>query len=65
MEEGYRHFVKPSMVGLPRDLGRAIFEQILSTPAPDRRKLAEEAKRLEAEMIKVRDREDAKRNIGN
>ena len=60
--ETYRTFVKPSMVGLPRDLGRAIFQQILNAPAPDYAKMDAEAKRLEAEIIKVRDREDAERN---
>ena len=54
---------KPKMTDLPRDLGRAIFEQILSTPPPDDDKIAEEANRLEAEMVKIRDREDAKRGI--
>ena len=54
---------RPRMTDLPEDLGRAIFEQILSTPPPDRKKLAEEAHRLEAEMVRIRDREDAKRGI--
>ena len=63
--EGYRNFVKPSMVGLPRDLGRAIFKQIMNTPAPDYAKLNAEAKRLEAEMLKIRSRENAERNNSN
>ena len=52
-------YAKPNMANLPSDLGRAIFKQILSTPKPDDEKLNAEAKRLEKEMIKVRDREDA------
>lgn len=52
-------YAKPDMVNLPPDLGRAIIKQILSTPKPDDEKLNAEARRLEKEMLKVRDREDA------
>ena len=54
-------YAKPNMADLPSDLGRAIFNQILSTPKPDEDKLETEARMLEREMIKVRDQEDAKR----
>ena len=54
-------YAKPNMADLPCDLGRAIFNQILSTPKPDEDQLEAEARRLEKEMIKVRDQEDAKR----
>lgn len=55
-------YAKPDMTGLPSKLGRAIFRQILSTPKPDDAKLREEARRLEAEMIKIRKYEDAHGN---
>jgi len=54
-------YAKPNMVNLPPTLGRAIFRQIMSTPKPDDERLNEEARMLEKEMIKVRDREDAQR----
>ena len=54
-------YAKPNMANLPSDLGKAIFRQILSTPKPDDEKISAEARRLEKEMIKVRDREDAQR----
>lgn len=54
-------YAKPNMANLPPKLGKAIFQQILSTPKPDDAKLDEEARRLEREMIKVRDHEDAQR----
>lgn len=50
---------KPNMANLPSELGKAIFEQILSTPRPDDEKLDAEARELEKQMIKVREREDA------
>ena len=46
------------MTNLPPKLGRAIFDQILSTPKPDDEKINEEAKKVETEMIKIRERED-------
>ena len=52
---------KPNMTNLPSDLGIGIFEQILNTPKPDYKKLQEESMRLEREMVKVREAEDAKR----
>ena len=54
-------YAKPNMSNLPPALGKAIFSQILSTPKPDDEKLNEEARMLEKEMIKGRDREDAQR----
>ena len=50
---------KPNMTNLPSELGKAIFEQILNTPRPDDEKLDAEARELEKQMIKVREREDA------
>ena len=52
-------FGKPNMTNLPSELGAAIFKQILSTPRPDYAKMQEEATRLEREMVKVREKEDA------
>ena len=52
---------KPNMTNLPSDLGIGIFEQILNTPKPDYKKMQEESMRLEREMVKVREAEDAKR----
>ena len=52
-------FGKPNMTNLPSDLGKAIFKQILSTPRPDYTKMQEEAVKLEREMVKVREKEDA------
>jgi len=55
-------FAKPNMANLPSELGKAIFKQILSTPRPDDEKLDAEARELEKQMIKVREREDAQGN---
>ncbi len=52
-------FGKPNMTNLPSELGAAIFRQILNTPRPDYAKMQEEAARLEREMVKVREKEDA------
>ena len=54
-------YAKPNMANLPPKLGKAIFRQILGTPKPDDEKLDAEAKLLEKEMMKVRNREDAQR----
>lgn len=53
---------KPSMTNLPRDLGVAIFKQILNSPAPDREKMRAESRRLVKENVKVREREIAQGN---
>ena len=50
------------MTNLPTELGVGIFKQILNTPKPDYAKMQEEAVRLEREMVKVREKEDAKRS---
>ena len=55
-------YAKPNMTNLPAELGRAIYQQIMSTPKPDDERIAAEARKLEKEMIKVRDIEDAQRN---
>ena len=54
-------FGKPVMTNLPEELGVRIFKQIMNTPKPDYAKMHEEAVRLEREMVKVRDKEDAQR----
>ena len=53
---------KPSMTNLPKELGIAIFKQILSTPKPDYEKIGADAKALEKKMLEVRLREHAQRN---
>ena len=55
-------FGKPVMTNLPTELGVGIFKQILNTPKPDYAKMQEEAVWLEREMVKVREKEDAKRS---
>ena len=52
-----KHSIRALMANLPPKLGNAIFQQIMSTPKPDDAKLDEEARRLEREMEKIRDRE--------
>ena len=54
-------YAKPNMANLPSALGKAIFHQIMNTPKPDDEQLNRAAKKLEKEMIKVRDREDAQK----
>ena len=55
-------FGKPNMTNLPSELGIGIFRQILNTPKPDYLKMQEEAVKLEREMKKVREKENAKRS---
>lgn len=50
---------KPSITNIPFNLGREIFAQILSSPSPDRKKMAEESNKLLASMLKSREREIA------
>ena len=47
------------MTNLPTELGRAIFKQILNTPKPDYDAMEKKARALEAEMLKVREQENA------
>ena len=47
------------MTNLPTDLGKAIFKQIMNTPAPDRAKMKAESDELLKQMIREREREDA------
>ena len=56
MEQRIR-YRKPNLTNLPPELGKAIFKQILSTPAPDRKARQREAERLEREIIKEREKE--------
>ena len=46
-----RRYKKPNMAALPPDIGRRVIEVIRSTPAPDRKKMHEEAMRIEKDMI--------------
>ena len=55
-------FGKPNMTNLPSELGRAIFNQIMSTPRPNDEELDIETRKIEKEMLKVREKEDAQRN---
>ena len=57
-------FGKPNMTNLPSELGIGIFRQILNTPKPDYLKMQEEAIKLEREMKKVREKENAKKYSG-
>ena len=59
-----QRFAKPCMTNLPPELGRAILKQILSTPKPDFERMSAEARRLEEEMVRVREEEE-KRKEGN
>ena len=47
------------MTNLSPELGKGIFEQLLGTPRPDDEKLEAEARKLEKQMVKTREREDA------
>lgn len=49
---------KPNMTNLPSELGKAIFRQILSTPAPDREKLSMESRKLERAIAEELKKED-------
>ena len=55
-------FGKPNMTNLPPDLGVAIFRQIMTSPAPDRKKMRRESQRLVRENLKVRKREITQRD---
>ena len=50
---------QPCMTNLPTELGGAIFKQILNTPKPDYDAMEKKARALEAEMLKVREQENA------
>jgi len=58
MDDNYV-FPKPSMTNLPKDLGRAIIREIMSAPIPDRKARWEEADRLEREIIKQLEKDEA------
>ena len=53
MSDNVRYW-KPNMTNLPYELGKEIFNQILSTPAPDHKKMQEESARIVKEMLKER-----------
>ena len=55
-------YAKPNMTNLPKDLGKAIFNQILSTPKPDYEAMEMETRKVEKELLKVRKRENAQGN---
>lgn len=48
---------RPQVAGMDPEIGRKVIQEILSSPVPDRKKMHEEAKRLEKEMIKVLERD--------
>ena len=50
---------KPCLTNLPKDLGKAIFKKILTTPVPDRAKMKAESDALLKAMVEEREREDA------
>ena len=60
METTITRYTKPSMTNLPADLGQEIFNQILNSPTPDRKKMKEESDELLKKMIQERDKEDAR-----
>lgn len=45
-----KRYGRPSMTNLPYDLGKRIFEEMLSTPRPDREAMKKKADKMEAEM---------------
>ena len=49
-------FGKPNMTNLPKDLGVRIFKTILATPAPDFKKMEQEADELERQMMIEREK---------
>lgn len=55
-------FGKPCMTNLPKELGIAIFKQILSTPKPDYEKIDAEAKALEKKILEARQKRNAQGN---
>jgi hypothetical protein len=52
-----RGYYVPNMAALRGRSGRAIFETIKNTPAPDRTKLREEVEALKAKILAVRTNE--------
>jgi hypothetical protein len=50
------------MTNLPKELGIAIFKQILSTPKPDYEKIDAEAKALEKKILEARQKRNAQGN---
>lgn len=53
---------KPCMTNLPKELGVAIFEQILNTPKPDYAKMDAKAKELEKKILEARQKRNAQYN---
>ena len=58
MSDNVRYW-KPCMTNLPADLGKAIFKQILSTPAPDIAKMQERSDHIMSEILRERELENA------
>ena len=52
-------YCKLCMTNLPRDLGVAIYKQILNSPVPDRERMRAESRRLVRENVMIREREIA------
>lgn len=55
-------YTKPNMTNIPKELGVAIFKQIMGSTVPDREKMRSESQRLVKENVEVRKTEIAKRN---
>ncbi len=47
---------KPSMTNMPREVGLRIFNEILNSPVPDRKKMMDEADMLEKQMKAEREK---------
>jgi hypothetical protein len=54
-------YAKPCMTNLPPELGRAVINQMMNTPKPDREAIEKRVRRLEKENLEIRKREDAQR----
>lgn len=59
---GKTRYRKPNMTNLPRELGTAIFKQIMNSPVPDREKMQRESQSLLEKNIEIRKREIARQN---
>lgn len=51
---------KPVLTNMPYEIGKPIFDKILSTPRPDFEKMKAEAEEVEREWRRIRMEEDAR-----
>lgn len=51
---------KPVLTNMPYEIGKPIFDKILSTPRPDFEKMKAEAEEIEREWRRIRMEEDAR-----